>query len=331
MYDAAMFSASVVICTHNPRPSYLRRVLEALLNQSLPADQWELLIVDNASDTPVASAWDISWHPHSRHIVETELGVAVARRRGMREASADLIVFVDDDNVLDRNYLSEAVQIRKAWPQLGAWGSGAMVPEFEVRPREDVAKLVPYLAVRDSTTPRWSNVLPCVPATPWGAGMCVRANVAAAYCRLCERSDIQIASRRGKYVLMSGEDLEICYVACEQGGGVGVFPQLRLTHLIPKERVSTQHLLRTFEGTRTSIFLVAYKWRGTMPPDHCLWSRLPSLLKNLLLQWGVDRQIYTADLRAAATARRIIADSAANAKLAHSKRQTSSSKETLES
>ena len=115
---------------------------------------------------------------------------------------------------------------------------------------------------------------------------------------------------------------ELCYVACALGDGVGVFPQLRLTHLIPKERVSTQHLLRTFEGTRTSIFLVAYKWRGIMPPDHGRWSRLPLIFKKLVLKRGVDRQIYMAELRAAAAARGIIASSAANASIAQSKRQT---------
>ena len=40
---------SVVIPTHNPRMDYLRRVLEALRQQTLPCEQWELLFVDNNS------------------------------------------------------------------------------------------------------------------------------------------------------------------------------------------------------------------------------------------------------------------------------------------
>jgi hypothetical protein len=216
---------------------------------------------------------------------------------------------VDDDNVLDENYLFEAVRIKHAWPQLGVWGSGSIAPEFEVRPSEDLAKLVPYLALRDSIKPQWSNVLPCVPATPWGAGMCVRASVAAAYCRSSEQSKIQIESRRGKNILMSGEDLEMCYVACEHGSGIGVFPELRLTHLIPKERISAEYLLKVFEGTRTSIFLLAYKWRGILPPSPFYPGRLLSLMMNLLTQRGIDRQMYLANLRAAIAASRIISTS----------------------
>ena len=38
---------SVIICTHNPRSDYLRRVLDALKAQTLLREQWELLLIDN--------------------------------------------------------------------------------------------------------------------------------------------------------------------------------------------------------------------------------------------------------------------------------------------
>ena len=41
---------SVAICTRNPRRAYLDRVLEALARQTLPRENWELLIVDSASN-----------------------------------------------------------------------------------------------------------------------------------------------------------------------------------------------------------------------------------------------------------------------------------------
>ena len=77
------FDASVIICTHNPRSDYFARVLDGLRNQTLPLHKWELLIMDNASRLPLASSWDISWHPTARHIVESELGVSWARQRGI--------------------------------------------------------------------------------------------------------------------------------------------------------------------------------------------------------------------------------------------------------
>src|SRR5216684_3043522 len=41
----AMPSVSVIVCTHNPRSDYLRRVLDALQAQTVPMENWELLIV----------------------------------------------------------------------------------------------------------------------------------------------------------------------------------------------------------------------------------------------------------------------------------------------
>jgi len=319
---SAMCKASIIICTHNPRPNYLQRVLSALRDQTLSTAHWELLLIDNASEVPLAPQWDLSWHPNARHIVENELGVAIARRRGMLEASTDLLIFVDDDNVLDRNYLLEAVRIKHEWPQLGVWGAGAIVPEFEVAPQPDVAKLLEYLALREMTKPQWSNVFPLrceqFRATPWGAGMCLRSHVAAAYRQWCEKSVIHIASRRGKSegksVLLSGEDTEMCYVACEQGNGMGTFPQLRLIHLIPKERVTEKYLLKVFEGTVMSNLLLEYKWAGRLPNRPLRRWGLLSILKNLLTHRGIDRRMYLATVRAEVTAGRIIAASQSSQK-----------------
>lgn len=48
------------------------------------------------------------------------------------------------------------------------------------------------------------------------------------------------------------KDREMSEVACEMGFGTGVFPELKLTHLIPKERTSIHYLLKVYEGSQTS-------------------------------------------------------------------------------
>ena len=53
---AAKPAVSVVISTHNPRMDFLARVIEALKQQTLPREQWELLIVDNGSTQPLAES-----------------------------------------------------------------------------------------------------------------------------------------------------------------------------------------------------------------------------------------------------------------------------------
>ena len=80
---------SVVICSHNPKPAYINRVLEALKSQTLSLSDWELLLVDNASQHPLANQFDLSWHPNGRHILESQLGTVFARFRAVPNTSWD--------------------------------------------------------------------------------------------------------------------------------------------------------------------------------------------------------------------------------------------------
>jgi glycosyltransferase involved in cell wall biosynthesis len=304
-----MIDVSVIICTHNPRPHYLSRVLDALRHQTLSLDRWELLLIDNASHKPLTSeTWDLSWHPRARIIREDELGVAVARQRGMRDSSANLLVFVDDDNILDSNYLSEAVKIGHEWPLLGVWGSGCMLPEFEIPPPDNLKEFLGELSLREIKKPQWSNVFPPIDAKPYGAGLCVRADVAAEYCRLDKESVIRMTDRVGKAVLAAG-DVEIGFVASSLGRGRGLFPELKLMHLIPRERLSEDYLVRIREGWQTSDFLLEYKWQGTLPASPFASLGTLSIFKNLLIKRGIHRRMYVAELRAKVKARAIVAAS----------------------
>jgi glycosyltransferase involved in cell wall biosynthesis len=294
---------SVIICTHNPRPDYLGRVLNALREQTLPRENWELLLVDNASNSNVASKWDFSWHPNARCIVENELGLAFARKRGMREASADVLVFVDDDNVVDPAYLSEAFLIKQNWPLLGVWGSGATIPEFEVDPPKWLSNIIS--GERNIKNAYWSNVPNCSDAAPWGAGFCVRSKVAEAYCMQLERSSIKISDRQGQ-TLWGGGDAEICFVACNAGFGMGVFPQLRLTHLISKGRLTKSYMLKFTEGLTASATLLEYNWGGVTPRSPLSVRGILSMLKNVLVHRGIERSIHFARWRGAIRAKRII-------------------------
>jgi len=301
-----MYDLSVVVCSHNPRADFLRQTLSSLRQQTLPLENWELLLVDNASAESLAKSWDLSWHPHARHIAESELGLSAARQRGMLESASDLFVFLDDDTPMDKGYLTRALEIKQTWPSLGVWGSGSVTPEYELQPDESLKQLLPMLALRQTERAFWSNVSSCLEATPFGSGSCVRASVADAYRRKNSESAVLISGRRGKE-LLSCEDLEVAYVACDMGLGMAVFPELRLTHLIPKERVSRKHLLRLYEGLELSGALLAYKWKGTHPISPLSPLGLLSIIKNSILRTGLDRQKYFARIRAMISARRIIA------------------------
>jgi glycosyltransferase involved in cell wall biosynthesis len=240
---------SVIICTHNPREGYLTRTLEALRSQTVPPVQWELLLIDNGSDQPLASHIDLSWHPGGRHIREEELGLTLARLRGIAEAKGGLLLFVDDDNVLRRDYLEVASRISVNYSYLGAFG-GSIEPEFEVEPDRRLLSLLPSLSIRRVTGAKWANFgNECVPC---GAGLCVRARVARAYAANTSGSEIRRNLGRRGGSLTGGEDLDLAMTSYDMGMGVGLFGELVMTHLIDKRRLSPQYLHRVCVGNMYS-------------------------------------------------------------------------------
>lgn len=299
-----MFAISVIICSHNPRADYLDRVLQALRAQTLPQREWELLLVDNASAQPLAGRWDLGWHAAARHVRENQLGLAPARLRGMAEAKGELLVFVDDDNVLAENFLAEASRIGRGWPMLGVWG-GALIPEFEVEPPSHLRPFFNGVAIVEVKSPRWANVAACPDLGVNGGGMCLRATVAAAYRQYYYASEIPLTDRSGED-LISGGDVEICHVACSVGLGIGMFPDLQLTHLIPRHRIDEDYLIRLCEGIWTSLHILGFKWDGVAPTSPYRGVELLRAIKHVMLDRGLDRRLFLARCRALRRARNII-------------------------
>src|SRR6266516_3929088 len=94
-------SISVLISTHNPNMALFQRTLRAVAMQTLDESQWELLVIDNASDKPV----NIDENPRGRKIREERLGKTYGLLAGIRESQSGILVVVDDDNELAPDYL----------------------------------------------------------------------------------------------------------------------------------------------------------------------------------------------------------------------------------
>jgi glycosyltransferase involved in cell wall biosynthesis len=238
---------SVITCSFNPRSDYLEQVIEGLKEQTLNKQHWEYLLVDNASDQPLRSAIDLTWHPHAKHVREDQLGLTHARLRGISEAEGDILVFVDDDNVLDADFLEQTLNIAKEWSSLGAW-SGQTRPSFEIQPPEWTKRYWGNLVIRTIERDSWSN-LPHLPHTmPCGAGLCVRRDVAAHYFDLHANGKRSFVLDRVGDSLVSAGDNDLAACACDINLGVGLFVSLKLTHLIPKDRLQEDYLVSLVEG-----------------------------------------------------------------------------------
>jgi len=259
-----MPALSVIICTHNPRRDYLDRTLDSLRAQTLPTSEWELLLVDNASKEPLANSVDLSWHPRGRHALEISLGLTPARVCGIRETASDLLLFVDDDNVLQPDYLAVLLELAADHMQLACFGSGRLEPEFEQQPAPEYMARLHCLALRTVPSAKWSNV-PSDGIIPWGAGMAVRRPVAERVSELFSSCPIRKQLGRNGKQLLGNEDTEFSFVACDMGFGKGLFPALRITHLIPARRVAPEYLQAIVRGAKFSEVLLAYAHGDPLP------------------------------------------------------------------
>ncbi len=285
---------TVVICTHNPRPDYFDRVLDALQVQTLARDRWELLVIDNASTPSVAERIDVSWHPQSRCISEPKLGLTPARLRGIDAAKGDIIVFVDDDNVLGADYLKQTANIARKYPAMGAWG-GRIVGEFERTPPAWSKRYLPLLAIREITADKLPDVLPRHETTPCGAGLCVRRSVAERYAKLVVQDARRMSLDRKGKLLSSGGDTDLALVASDLGMGTAQFVALELTHLIPAVRLEEAYLLRLIECMAYS-HMVLHSLRNPLPPTRSLPKYLFHQLRGLSMS-PQDRKFFYAEQR----------------------------------
>ncbi len=259
-----MGDISVIICTHNPNPDYLRRVLDGLRSQTLPRSYWELLMVDNGSRERLADSWDVSWHGRARHLREDTIGLTHARSRGISEATGDLLVFVDDDNVIAPDYLEEAWTLHRKNPHLGVFGAGVLDPAFEIEPSDAIKIHLGMLALRSVSSNLWSNNIKDTEVIPWGAGLCVRRGLAKSYQQFLESLDTHIAAvlgRRGKE-LFTGDDNVFSWIAVSGGLGFGIFPALRVTHLIAASRVAPAYIVKLIAAHTLSSDVLHYTLAG---------------------------------------------------------------------
>jgi glycosyltransferase involved in cell wall biosynthesis len=224
-----------------------------LSRQTLLQHGWELIIVDNASTNEVINNLNLKWHSNAKVVKESKQGLTSARLRGFHEAKGEIIVLVDDDNLLKEDYLENTIQVFLSHTKVGIIG-GKSIPEFEINPPEWFNEVGIKLGCRDlGEEPLITDVRPILDEhtkiveypkfSPIGTGMGLRKEVASQYVIKYTESTVKITDR-SRNDLSSGGDNDIVLTALNKGWDVGYFPQLYVTHIIPKQRVQKEYLAK---------------------------------------------------------------------------------------
>lgn len=137
---------TVAMCTHN-HADRLVRTLADLPRIRAPREQWELLIVDNGSTDATASllsrqTWPSGWNV--RVVQEAKLGLSNARNRAVAEARGEYLIFIDDDETVDPDWLCAFERLIDAH-RPDAFGGRIRVLFEDERPRWLADELLGFL------------------------------------------------------------------------------------------------------------------------------------------------------------------------------------------
>ncbi|WP_183563773.1 glycosyltransferase [Mucilaginibacter sp. SP1R1] len=271
-----MIKLSIIICTYNPRVDYLNKVLHYLQLQTLATSEWQLIIIDNKSDIPISHIIDISWHLNSAIIREEKIGLINARITGVNNASANVVIFVDDDNVLDTKYLEKSWQLHQRYDQVGSFG-GKALPEYESQPPAWFFKTGINLGCQNHGDQLYVSdykkaktpLIEYPPKAPIGTGMVITKEAFLTYLTNLKENDRRLLLGRNGNQLISGEDNDIILTIIKNGFEIAYFPELIVYHLIPQKRVSYNYLKEmSFESSRSWIKVLLYH-------NMCPWNAVP--------------------------------------------------------
>ncbi|MDZ7339508.1 MAG: glycosyltransferase [candidate division KSB1 bacterium] len=112
---------SVIIPTYNRKESLLR-TLDSLARQTYPADRFEVIVVDDGGTDSTDQIVQNTYPFKLLYCRQTNQGSAAARNHGALKGSGDILVFVDDDVLLEPGYVGGIVRkTRSGVVTMGVW------------------------------------------------------------------------------------------------------------------------------------------------------------------------------------------------------------------
>ncbi len=124
---------SAIICTYN-RERYLYNVLQSLVAGNLPTEEYEIVLVNNNStdgtEAEVRRFQTDYPQVQLRYCVEPQQGLSYARNCGIRESRGDILVYVDDDALVNKEYLATYADFFRRNADAVAAG-GPILPQYD--------------------------------------------------------------------------------------------------------------------------------------------------------------------------------------------------------
>jgi cellulose synthase/poly-beta-1,6-N-acetylglucosamine synthase-like glycosyltransferase len=253
---------SIVVCTMN-RPRDIQRCLGSI--DRIEYGDYEVIVVDSSAESVAKNVRMIASTYNARYIFESRKGLSIARNRGIRESSGDIVAFTDDDAMPDVSWLEE------------------IATAFADRNVGFVCGKI--LNVRSSTEASPSIPLEIHENTFWGVNLAFRRDVLEEIGRFDETFQI------------AGEDQDIVIRALNAGFEGAYLPSARVWHVKPRSESLKKVLKMERRNGKADLFLIVKDGKllfsnlSRMPLSMvmsalntlCVLSLLPLIIISILL------------------------------------------------
>lgn len=264
---------SIIICTYN-REKYIYECLSRLAKNT-EQEGWEIVLVNNNSTDYTATECERfveEYKPNNYHyFVEMQQGLSFARNRGIAEAKGEWFVFLDDDAMVEQDYIYNLQAHLREHPNAGAFG-GQIEPFFESGEPDWYSKWsMGFVSAIDR-----GDKVHVFPANkfPIGANMGIRREV------IENIGLFNTELGRTGNNLLAGEEKDLFNRIREAGYEILYFPNIGVKHYIPERRTTYEFVSRLAYGVGVSeqlrsrkngimayakrLFMEGVKWAGTL-------------------------------------------------------------------
>jgi len=108
---------SVIVPVYN-RASEVHKCLDALINQTYPREQYEIIVVDDYSTDDLKEV--VEAYPSVQYVLNSlEFCLPAARNMGIARAKGEIIVFLDDDAIVEKEYIEKIVDVFRSNEGIG--------------------------------------------------------------------------------------------------------------------------------------------------------------------------------------------------------------------
>ncbi len=246
---------SIIVCTHN-RAELLSRCLRSLARQTVGKENYEVIVVDNASTDGTSQVVRevLKSEPNFSSCVEVRRGANYSRNAGARLAQGEYLAFIDDDAFAYDDWIATILDFSSRHPEVTAFGGPY-----------DAYSSVP---LPDWFPPEYGTLFLGVEERPirvgdeWitGTNLIVRKDAFKATGGFHDKLG---SVKNG--IFYYGEEIRLIVELSRAGYEIYYVPSIRVRHFIRDEKINLKHLILTgYQVGRTSSLTVGVKkpiWR----------------------------------------------------------------------